>query len=74
MNKLLRVAILGAGIFAKRAHIPAMLEYSDKYEIVAIYSRTQESAQARANEIPYPVEVTTEIETISIQGDQVQGT
>ncbi|CAG7850410.1 SubName: Full=Uncharacterized protein {ECO:0000313/EMBL:CCA69637.1} [Serendipita indica DSM 11827] len=42
------VAILGAGIFARIAHLPALRKLGDTYELKAIYSRSQSSASELA--------------------------
>ncbi|EPQ50814.1 NAD P-binding protein [Gloeophyllum trabeum ATCC 11539] len=44
------VAILGAGIFAKEAHLPALSKLpSSLYSLKAVYSRSQESASSLAS-------------------------
>lgn len=65
----IRIAIIGAGLFARDAHIPAILACGDRYHIVAIYSRTLANAAARAAEIPYPVEVTDDLPTLLARPD-----
>eukprot|EP00937_MAST-01D_sp_MAST-1D-sp2_P008052 g8052.t1 len=44
----IRVAMLGAGVFANSAHLPALLALPHLYDIRATYSRTQRSAAALA--------------------------
>lgn len=46
----IRVALVGAGIFARTAHAP-ILQQSPLFECVAVWSRRLESAQALADEI-----------------------
>lgn len=41
----LRIAILGAGTFVRDAHLPAMQQLRDQYEIVAVFSRTRATAE-----------------------------
>ena len=43
--KKIRLAIVGCGIVAREHHIPALKKLKDKYEIVALNSRTRESAE-----------------------------
>ncbi|KZT26123.1 NAD(P)-binding protein [Neolentinus lepideus HHB14362 ss-1] len=44
------IAILGAGIFAKEAHLPALSKLSSSlYSLKAVYSRSQESASSLAS-------------------------
>jgi len=50
MNPI-RLALIGAGIFARDAHVPSLLNLADRFTINAIYSRTAASAQALADEI-----------------------
>ncbi|HRW06685.1 MAG TPA: Gfo/Idh/MocA family oxidoreductase [Caldilineaceae bacterium] len=50
MNPL-RLAIIGAGIFARDAHVPSLCNLRDRFTIAAIYSRTAASAQALADVI-----------------------
>ncbi|GHJ89042.1 hypothetical protein NliqN6_5444 [Naganishia liquefaciens] len=45
MSQKLNVALLGAGIFATEAHIPAILKASDTINLVAIYSRSASSVE-----------------------------
>ena len=47
----LRLALIGAGIYARDAHIPSLRNLGDQFEIVAVFSRTAESAAARIAEI-----------------------
>jgi predicted dehydrogenase len=61
MPEPIRLAIIGAGLFARDAHIPAILALGDSFKIVAIYSRTRANAAARAAEIPYPVDITDDL-------------
>lgn len=44
-NQPLRVAFIGAGLFARDVHLPAILKMPDRFEPVAVYSRTRESAE-----------------------------
>jgi len=55
-----RIAIIGAGIFARDAHIPAMLELGNTFEIVAICSRREESARELAEKLPNKADVYTD--------------
>ncbi|KIM22883.1 hypothetical protein M408DRAFT_332653 [Serendipita vermifera MAFF 305830] len=44
MSSPISIAILGAGIFARIAHLPAIRELGDVYQLKAIYSRSKSSA------------------------------
>lgn len=47
----IRIAIIGAGLFAKEVHVPALKQLSSYYQIVAVASRRLESAQTLASVI-----------------------
>eukprot|EP00928_Gymnodinium_smaydae_P015831 TRINITY_DN15889_c0_g1_i1.p1 TRINITY_DN15889_c0_g1~~TRINITY_DN15889_c0_g1_i1.p1 ORF type:complete len:447 (+),score=56.92 TRINITY_DN15889_c0_g1_i1:120-1460(+) len=45
-QRRLKVALVGAGAFAKKAHLPSLLiDASDCYELRAVWSRSRESAE-----------------------------
>ncbi|KAJ3149713.1 hypothetical protein HDU86_006890 [Geranomyces michiganensis] len=48
----LRTALIGAGIFAKRTHLPTILSQSGSFSLRAIYSRSLKSATALHEAIP----------------------
>lgn len=65
-----RIGFIGAGIFARDAHIPAINELGpDVFKIVAICSRTEASANACAAKLPYPVEITTDMDGLLSRDD-----
>ena len=68
-QKPIRLALVGAGIFARDAHLPSLLRHRDRFEIVALYSRTQASAQALAELIPHPVEIYTQLDALLARPD-----
>lgn len=68
-QKPIRLALVGAGIFARDAHLPSLLRHRDRFEIVALYSRTQASAQALATQIPHPVEIYTQLDALLARPD-----
>lgn len=41
-----RLALIGAGIFARDAHLPALAQLRDQFELVAVHSRSLASAEA----------------------------
>jgi predicted dehydrogenase len=61
MSEPIRIALIGAGLYTHEAHIPALVALQDQFHVVAIASRTLETAQARAKEFPYAVEPTNDI-------------
>ncbi len=56
----LRVAMVGAGIFAREAHLPAWLGQSGRAQVVAVSARSHASARALADALPGPVDVELE--------------
>ncbi len=56
-----RLALIGAGIFARDAHAPSLLRLPDHFEIVAIYSRTAATASALAETLPNPAKIYTDL-------------
>ncbi|MAS35096.1 MAG: hypothetical protein CL610_13885 [Anaerolineaceae bacterium] len=69
MSEPIRIAMIGAGVFARDAHIPALVALQDRYQVVALASRTLESAQARLDLFPYPVEATNDIPGLLARDD-----
>ncbi len=69
VQRPIRLAMIGAGIFAREAHVPAALALGDAYEIVAVYSRSPESA-ARLNALlPAPADVYHDIPALLARQD-----
>ncbi len=65
----IRLAIVGAGIFARDAHVPAIQSLGDTFEIVAVCSRTRASAGALARQIGDHVAVETDLDTLLARKD-----
>jgi len=57
----LRIALLGSGIFAREAHLPALMALPELFEVAAIYSRTADKAGALAAMLPKPVDTYTDL-------------
>ena len=64
MGRPVRIALIGAGTFVRKAHAPSLLELGDAVQIAAVYSRTQASAETVAESIPYDVDIFTDIGTL----------
>ena len=47
--KPIRIALVGAGLYAHNAHLPALLEQPAAFEVAAVYSRSEASAQTLAD-------------------------
>lgn len=69
MSERIRIALAGAGIFAKDAHVPALLALQDRYEIVAIYSRTRATAESLVASMPVKPEITTHLDALIRRDD-----
>lgn len=62
----LRIALVGAGVFARKAHAPALaaLQREGRVRVVAVASRTREKAEAVAAELPGEPAVLTGLEQV----------
>jgi predicted dehydrogenase len=65
----IRLALLGAGIFARDVHVPALQALSDTFEIVAVYSRSQANAAAVARQLPGQAEATSDLPALLARDD-----
>lgn len=65
----IRLGIVGAGVFAHKAHVPALRELSDRFEIVAVAARTQESADRLAAALPGKPKAGTDMEAVFARSD-----
>ena len=63
------IALIGAGVFMRSVHLPALLRLERAFHIVAVYSRTEASAAALTEQIPYPVTVTTALDGLLTRED-----
>ena len=61
MSRPVRIALIGAGAFVRKAHAPSLLELGDAVQIAAVCSRTRRSAETVAETIPYDVDICTDI-------------
>ena len=69
-NNPVRLALIGSGIFARKAHIPALNALGkDIFKIVAVCSRRESSARSAAALIPYPVETSTDLPSLLNRDD-----
>src|SRR5450432_1295282 len=65
----IRLALFGSGIFARDSHLPALKALGSTFEIVAIYSRNQETAAALAATLPKGVEIYSDPSTLLARSD-----
>ncbi|HQY90031.1 Gfo/Idh/MocA family oxidoreductase [Caldilinea sp.] len=59
--KPIQIALVGAGLYAQNAHLPALLALREHFEIVAVYSRTRAAATSLARRIGDHVAIYTEL-------------
>ncbi len=65
MKKSIRMAMIGAGIFARDAHIPAIKALgSQLFEVKAVYSRNVENAQRLADVLPNLVDTPANLDDL----------
>jgi predicted dehydrogenase len=64
-----RIALIGAGVFARDAHLPSLLRHPDELQLVAIFSRTLANAQTLAQQVPYPVDCTDDLAALLARQD-----
>ena len=60
----IRIALVGAGIFARETHLPALLRLSDEFEVVAVYSRQRANAESLATSLPSPAALYTDMDEL----------
>lgn len=68
-NHPIPLALIGAGVFMRSVHLPALLRLEQAFRIVAVWSRTRDSAATLAGMIPYPVEVVTDLDALLARED-----
>ncbi len=64
-----RLALVGAGLFARDAHVPAINALGDAFEVVAVCSRTRASAEATANLLDGQPDIMTDIPALLARDD-----
>jgi predicted dehydrogenase len=73
MREPIRLALIGAGIFARDAHVPALRTMGDplgdRFEIVAVYSRTRATAEALLPLLPGKPDICTDLTTLLRRSD-----
>ena len=67
--KPIRLAMIGAGIYARDAHRPALLRLRDRFEVVAVCARSLASADALAAQIGDDVERCTDMAALLARDD-----
>ena len=60
----IRIALVGAGIFARETHLPALLRLADEFEVIAVYSRTRANAASLAESLPTAAVLYTDLDEL----------
>lgn len=68
-QKPIRLAFIGAGIFARDGHLPAIQSLAPAYQIVAVYSQSQATASAFASLLPGTVDTYTDLSALLARPD-----
>jgi predicted dehydrogenase len=67
--KPIRLAMIGAGIYARDAHAPALLRLRDRFEVAAVCARSLASADALAGQFGADVARTTDVTALLARDD-----
>ncbi|MCZ7540414.1 MAG: Gfo/Idh/MocA family oxidoreductase [Anaerolineae bacterium] len=65
----IRLALIGAGIFARDTHLPALAALGDLFRITAVYSRTLANAEALAARLPAPAAASDDLDAVLARDD-----
>jgi len=65
----IRLAIVGAGLFARDSYLPALADLTDQFEVVAVCSRSLDSAKRLAEAIPGKVDSTDDYAGLLARSD-----
>jgi len=69
MAQPIRIGLLGGGHFIRARHIPTLLKLSDRFEIAAVYSRSQASTDAVNEALPEPVPAYHDVDELLARDD-----
>lgn len=65
----LRLALIGAGTFARDAYLPSLAPHPEAIQVAAVYSRTLANAQALAARLPYPADASDDLDALLARPD-----
>lgn len=65
----IRLALIGAGIFARDMHVPALAALGDLFRVSAVYSRTLANAEALAATLPTPAIACDDLDAVLARDD-----
>lgn len=69
MPEPIRLALAGAGVFARDDHVPGIRALGDRFDIVAVYSRTRASAEALQAHLAHPADIYTDLDEMLARAD-----
>jgi predicted dehydrogenase len=69
MAEPIRLALAGAGVFSRDDHVPAIRALGDRFDIVAVYSRTRASAEALQAHLAHPADIYTDLDEMLARPD-----
>ena len=69
MSKPIRLAMIGSGIFAREAHVPALQALGDAFQVVAVCSQTEKSASVLRAMLPGDVDIYTDSTALLARAD-----
>ena len=65
----IRLGLIGAGVFMRDDHVPALKALTDRFDGVAVYSRTRTSAEALQAHLPHPADIYTDLDQLLARPD-----
>jgi len=65
----IRLGLIGAGIFMRDDHVPALKALGDRFDVVAVYSRTYASAEALQPHLAHPTDIYTDLDQLLARPD-----
>src|SRR5215510_11649956 len=71
ITRPIRLGLIGAGIFARDAHVPSIKALGNAFDVVAIFSRTQSAAEGLNDLLPRKADVYTDI-TAMLNRDDIE--
>jgi predicted dehydrogenase len=69
MAEPIRLGLVGAGVFARDDHVPAIRALGDRFDIVAVYSRTRASAEALQGHLAHSADIYTDLDEMLSRPD-----
>ncbi len=71
MSEPIRLALVGTGLFAQDAHLPALQTLGDRFQIAAVFSRSHANAEALVAHIPGSPQIYTDLDAL-LANDEIE--